>query len=460
MAQRNAQARGDMETNQFAMQEMADDAAVRRGIAPTLPAGFDVVRAAGGGIIAFEEGGNVDLQKILDQNNDDAEYENDNEEDGAGGGYADRISREILNQSRALNNLGANDTPMTTEERVAQLATINAALRKQAGTDTGYADFSKRLADMESSSQDRLSEGRGLALLQAIPAMLQGGNAIRGIGNAGAAFGNVYSQYVNAANKEKLSLAQMQYSLADAKRKENLGLTKDAVALMENARKSEMDAKKFAVDKVNAQARLLGKGAVLNKPVKAATPNFDIENRNNLAETLKATTPLKKGETPEQYDTRLKSLAAMQIYGVKNTKDIKSNVTSNVTSNQTRDITPGGAEEQLRTDANAIALAKEQDAAMKDLQGNNYTYATAQRKGDTATMRQMEQDVRNRFPTARSALSSSVEAVTPGAKPAAPAPGARTAPSLTAFLVAARKSNPGISDADLTAYYNKKYGKQ
>ena len=57
MAQRNAQARGDLETNQFAMQEMADDAALRRGIAPALPAGVDVVRAAGGGILAFAEGG-------------------------------------------------------------------------------------------------------------------------------------------------------------------------------------------------------------------------------------------------------------------------------------------------------------------------------------------------------------------------------------------------------------------
>ena len=423
MAQRNAQARGDMETNQFAMQEMADDAAVRRGIAPTLPAGFDVVRAAGGGILAFS--GNdeslvtssdnqsrvtpANMQEIRDAFEKD---ENDVEEDGAGGGYADRISREILNQSRALNNLGANDTPMTTEQRVAQLAIINKALRDQAGTDTGYADFSKRLADMESSSQDRLSEGRGLALLQAIPAMLQGGNAIRGIGNAGAAFGNVYGQYVNAANKEKLSLAQMQYSLADAKRKENLGLTKDAVALMENARKSEMDAKRFAVDKVNAQSRLLGKAAVLNRPVKPAAANYDINAQAAYVKHFRNTEKPLKGETPEQYEDRIQAMAFDRQTTAKNAKDIKSNVTSNVTSNvkNERDLTPGGAEERLRTDANAIALAKEQDAAMKDLQSNNYAYATAQRKGDTATMRRMEQDVRDRFPTARSALS-------PGAQP-------------------------------------------
>lgn len=350
VAQRNAQARGDMETNQFAMQEMADDAAIRRGIASALPAGVDVVRAAGGGILAFKEDGLVEgdnQSRVTPENmqdiRDELELEDDDiDTDGEGGSYADQFSREILGQSRALKKLGT-DKPMSTEERVAQLATINAALRRQAGTDTGYADFSKRLADMESSSQDRLSEGKGLALLQAIPAMLQGGNAIRGFGNAGAAFAGVYGQYVNAANKEKLSLAQMQYSLADAKRKENLGLTKDAVALMENARKAEMDAKKFAVDKVNAQSRLLNAGARLNKPVRGATPNFDIENRNAIAEDLKAITPMKKGETPEQYDTRLRAMAAREIYGAKGTKDItsKSNVTSNVTSNQLQDKGPG-----------------------------------------------------------------------------------------------------------------------
>lgn len=33
-------------------------------------------------------------------------------------------------------------------------------------------------------------------------------------------------------------------------------------------------------------------------------------------------------------------------------------------------------------------------------------------------------------------------------------------PTLDAFLPAARKANPGVSDADLTAYYRKKYGGQ
>jgi hypothetical protein len=38
-----------------------------------------------------------------------------------------------------------------------------------------------------------------------------------------------------------------------------------------------------------------------------------------------------------------------------------------------------------------------------------------------------------------------------------PAPVAK--PSLNEFLPAARKANPGVSDADLDKYYNSKYGK-
>jgi hypothetical protein len=423
MAQRNAQARGDMETNQFAMQEMADDAAIRRGIAATFPAGFDVVRAAGGGILAFngEEDslvtGTNNQSRVTPENMEDVrdELESDAEEDGAGGNYANQFSREILRQSRALNNLGANDKSMTPEQRVAQLRIFNEALRKQAGTDTGYADFSKRLADMESSSQDRLSEGRGLALLQAIPAMLQGGNAIRGFGNAGAAFAGVYGQYVNAANKEKLSLAQMQYSLADAKRKENLGLTKDAVALMENARRAEMDAKRFAVDKVTAQSRLLGTGARLNKPVKPAAANFDIENRELIAADLKATTPMKKGETPEQYEKRLNAMAAREIYGAKGTKDItsRSNVTSNVKSE--RDITPEGAEAGAKADTVAAELAKQQENAVAKMK-NQRPYLKAEIAKDQDTMDKLEKETRDKV---TNSFNKARQAVTSGAKPAA-----------------------------------------
>lgn len=65
MAQQNAQARGDMDTYQAIMQKMAEDAAMRRGIASALPPDTDVVRAAGGGILAFAKGGGPTQQELM-----------------------------------------------------------------------------------------------------------------------------------------------------------------------------------------------------------------------------------------------------------------------------------------------------------------------------------------------------------------------------------------------------------
>jgi hypothetical protein len=175
--------------------------------------------------------------------------------------------------------------------------------------------------------------------------MLKGNNAVRGIGGAGGKFADVYGQYVSADNKEKLSLARMNYDLSDAKRKENLGFSKDAAAAMDSLRKHKQDANRFAVDKAKAKGVLLGKVGTINKPGKGATPNFDINAQASIAADLKSTTPIRKGETPEQYEARINAAAYRQVLEMKGTRDItsKSNVTStsNVTSQQLQDKGPG-----------------------------------------------------------------------------------------------------------------------
>lgn len=65
-ALQGAMARGDIGTAQSAQEEMAIDAAMRRGIAGALPQGVDVVRAAGGGIVAFAGGGSSGEYSIQD----------------------------------------------------------------------------------------------------------------------------------------------------------------------------------------------------------------------------------------------------------------------------------------------------------------------------------------------------------------------------------------------------------
>ena len=408
-ARKTVLARRDIEQAQMIDTEMAQRASIRGGLGGAFnqipQRRQETMMAANGGIVAFN-GDNQSyvtdeqLQETLDEFNPDE----------GGSNYSAQASRRGMAEIDALDKLVGSKS-MTPEQYAISLAKINKAMRDQAGVDTGYEKFAKQLTDMESSGEKRLNEGKGLAALAAIPEMLKGNNAIRGLGGAGAAFAGVYGQYVNAANKEKLSLARMNYDLADAKRKENLGFTKDAVAAMESVRKSEMDANRFAVEKAKAKGILLRNVGAINKPVRGATPNFDIENRELIAADLKATTPMKKGETPEQYEKRLNAMAAREIYTMRGTKDISSNVTSNVKSE--RDITPGGADAAAKSDTVAAELAKQQEKAVADIK-KSIPYLKAMQQKDSAAMQKMEEDARAGVV---SGFEKARQQVNPSAKP-------------------------------------------
>ena len=407
-AKQTALARRDVEQANMIDAEMAERASIRGGLGGAfnqIPQEQQEEMMAGGGIVAFN-GNNQSfvtdeqLQETLDELNPDE----------GGSGYSAQASRRAIAEADALDRL--EDKGMSTEDYLTGLKSVNEALRTQAGKDTGYEKFARQLADLESSGEKRLNEGRGLSALAAIPEMLKGNNAVRGIGGAGGKFADVYGQYVNAANKEKLSLARMNYDLSDAKRKENLGFSKDSATAMDSLRKHKQDANRFAVEKAKAKGILLGKVGTINKPGKGVTPNFDINAQASIAADLKATTPMKKGETPEQYDARINAAAFRQILELKGTKDITSR--SNVTSE--RDITPGGAEAGAKSDTVAAELAKQQEAAVVAVK-KSIPYLKAMQQKDSAAMQKMEEDARTGV---TSGFEKARKQVNPSAKPAAP----------------------------------------
>jgi hypothetical protein len=205
-----------------------------------------------------------------------------------------------------------------------------------------------------------------------------------------------------------------------------------------------------------------------NRPVKGATPNFDIQNRDTMAADLRNTTPMKTGETEAQYDTRLKAMAAREIYGAKGTKDITSraDIRSNVTS--TSDITgTKGNVEQQKADTGAMAA---EAASLEKARAALSKLKTSKIPGNQKKWQGMvdkhgsEEAAGEAYVKDYMVKPADAAPAAPVAKPAAPiskpAAPVATAPSLNEFLAAARKSNPGVPDADLTAYYNKKYGKK
>jgi hypothetical protein len=141
------------------------------------------------------------------------------------------------------------------------------ALEEGAGT-SPYADYESKLKGMEAEDAKGLSQAKGLAALQAAGAMLQGGNAIRGLGAAGSAFAGAYGQALQADKAQKRSMMNMRLNLADAQRKERMGLTRDAVAAADQARKDHDAAQQFGIKKSQALAAVAGKFAQATKPIK------------------------------------------------------------------------------------------------------------------------------------------------------------------------------------------------
>jgi hypothetical protein len=235
--QRNAQARGDLDTYQLAIEQMAQDAAMRRGIAGAMPPGADVVRAAGGGILAFagdEDENDPNTGQMI------ADYRL---------GPADPA---LLRQAAA--RIGTMDTfkpvSMTPEEENAAYQSYLEREQTALGKNQGMEDFRKYISEAQADRGAALEQAKGVGALKAAAAVLQPGGFMRGLGSAGSAFADVYGQAQQADRKEKQSLAMAGFQLADAERKERMGLTKEATAALAAHKASIKDANKFNFDKL------------------------------------------------------------------------------------------------------------------------------------------------------------------------------------------------------------------
>jgi hypothetical protein len=178
---------------QAAKTELATRASESRGLAsaynmmpeqaPTIQATpqAPMVQAARGGIMGFA--GNDQslvtedkMQEVLAELNDDEE-----------GGTGDADQRAVWNQRLGQsyeNIMNYQPRTMTEDQRRANTKAYYQEVQDMAGPDP-YKAQGDRIAEQEKQQAGDLRQQKGLAALAAIPAILQGGNAIRGIG-AGA----------------------------------------------------------------------------------------------------------------------------------------------------------------------------------------------------------------------------------------------------------------------------------
>jgi hypothetical protein len=217
---------------------------------------------AGGGIVAFANRGLVDDEDEDASSMDLASLMGATE--GNPAAYKQVTSMFPALMARVAN---AQYTPMTDTQYNDAITKRRKALEDGAGP-SPYADYETRLKNMEAEDAKGLNQAKGIAALQAAGAMLQGGNAIRGLGAAGSAFAGAYGQALQADKAQKRSMMSMRMNLEDAQRKERMGLTRDAISAADQARKDHDAAQQFGIKKSQALAAVAGKFAQATKPVK------------------------------------------------------------------------------------------------------------------------------------------------------------------------------------------------
>jgi hypothetical protein len=390
-AKQTALAKRDVEQANMIDAEMAERASIRGGLGGAfnqIPEEQQEQMMAGGGVVAFagKDGSVVETDDDAQTEVSPVTYQQ----------YLDSLANTKYKRmpAKAYNDI---------------ILARRKALEEGAGP-SPYADYESKLAGMEAEDAKGLEQAKGLAALAAIPAILKGNDPIRALGGAGGAFAGSYGQALQADKAQKRSAMGTRLNLADAQRKERMGLTRDAIAAADQERRDNDAEQMFEVKKAQA----IASAAARLKP-KTATPNFDINAQAAIAEDLRSTTPKRDGESDAAYNARINAAAYRQILEAKGTKDITSRGT--VTSSQVRDFVPGGAEAGAKADTVAAALAKDQEAAVVNVK-KSIPYLQAMKAKDSAAMQQMENDARAGVV---SGFEKSRQQVNPSAKPAAPA---------------------------------------
>ena len=210
-----------------------------------MPVPEETFNMAGGGLVAFAAGDEVDI---------------DSDELNTTTPTPEGLARLALAR-RALEDIRTTEAP-SPEEAQGGIRTTMATLKDVMGGGDYYGDTRKQLEAMEAERTESLGRQKGLAALQAAAALSQGSDLVRGLGAAGAAFGETYGRALSDAEKEKRALINTQIQLADTQRKENLGLYKTAADIEAARAASATEAKKLMIDALKAEAAMVRAGRV------------------------------------------------------------------------------------------------------------------------------------------------------------------------------------------------------
>lgn len=418
-----AQQRNDLDAQLALQKQMAENASIERGLGSAFnslpPETQDgVVRAAGGGILAFKDEGLVDSSEAPDLSSM----------------FATRVADPKLQSQLSGRQLALIDylskhqgvTPGTREDRMKAQAEYIAEAQKAAGP-SPYGDLRKTIQEQLASTGKDRNLDEAAAYFEAIPEILKGPNALRGLAGGTAKIGGGLAKAAKQEKLAKANLAEANFKLTDAERKERMGLHHEARVAYDAGQKFLIDADKNATAAKTSAANAIAKTMAANK-VAAGSGAGGAGSKEYVigpAELL----PQIVQEHPEWSPEKQKAEARRQYMAGKSAG--YQGVETKVESTEQIDAAK-------RFDAEKLMKTKEYRAA----------------KGDPAKIAELDRQTAARVGYKLPASHPAMQ----GANTPAPAP-IQAPANLNIFLEAARKANPGVSDADLTAYYNSKYNK-
>jgi hypothetical protein len=417
-----AQQRNDLDAQIALQKQMAENASIQRGLGSafnSLPPQMQdgVVRAAGGGILAFKDGG-----------------ESDEGAADLSSMFATRVADPRLQAQLGARQLALIDylskhqgvTPGTKEDRMKAQAEYIAEAQKASGP-SPYGELRSSLQEQLGSTGKERNLDEAAAYFEAIPEILQGNSGLRGLAAGTAKVGSGLAKAAKNEKLAKVNLAEANFKLTDAERKERMGLHHEARVAYDAGQKSLIEADKNATAAKSAAANATARAMAANK-VSGGSGAGGAGSKEYVIGPAELLGQIKE-EHPEWSPERQKAEARRQYMAGKSAG--YQGVETKVESTEQIDAAK-------RFDAEKLMKTKEYRAA----------------KGDPAKIAELDRQTAARVGYKLPASHPAMQ----GANTPAPAP-IQAPANLNTFLDAARKANPGVSDADLTAYYNSKYKK-
>ena len=154
--------------------------------------------------------------------------------------------------------------PGTKDERMKFQGDYMTEAQKAAGP-SPYGDYGKNIQEQVAGLGKERNMDEAAAAFEAIPAILQPGGTARGLGAGVAVFGSGMAKAAKNQRLAKSSLAEAEFKLKDAERKERMGLYHESRAAYDSGQKAVLEADKNAVAAKTAAANAIAKTMAANK---------------------------------------------------------------------------------------------------------------------------------------------------------------------------------------------------